>query len=301
MTLRPETISARGRVRALMPVEGDLAFRRRCETILEWLAPAPGERVLDCGCGYGFTLRVLAELTESRLIGLDADPARVAQTRRDLASFPQVTVVQGDARALPFSDAAFDHAVCSEVLEHVPDAAAVVGELARVLRPGGRLVITVPSAAFPVTWDPPNWILKRLGGAQLKGERPWSGIWYGHRRLYDWQQLETLLAGAGLELKDRRPLTFRSPPFAHLLLYGIGKPLLQQGWLPGALRRQAGRVPGDAASPGMLARSLMRVLEAIDAPNDDPARVARASEFVALAVVARRSMEAGRMSPACSR
>jgi ubiquinone/menaquinone biosynthesis C-methylase UbiE len=295
MTLRPETISARRRVRTLMPVEGDLAFRRRCETILEWLDPAPGQRVLDCGCGYGFTLQVLAELTESQLVGLAADSDRVEQTRRDLAGSPRVTVVHGDARALPFADAAFDHAVCSEVLEHVPDAAAVVRELGRVVRPGGRLVITVPSAAFPVTWDPPNWILKRLGGAQLRGERPWSGIWYGHRRLYDWEQLGTLLAGAGFELEERRPLTFRSPPFAHLLLYGIGKPLLQHGWFPGSLRRRAGRMPGNAASPGILARSVMWVLEAIDAPNDDPARVARASEFVALAVVARRTIQAERI------
>ncbi|MEA2524007.1 MAG: hypothetical protein QOF73_1234, partial [Thermomicrobiales bacterium] len=57
----------RVRVRDLMPVEGDLGFRRRCETIVEFLDVQPGELVLDCGCGYGFTLRVLRELTEARL------------------------------------------------------------------------------------------------------------------------------------------------------------------------------------------------------------------------------------------
>ncbi len=288
MRLRPETVRARERVRALMPVEGDLAFRRRCETIVEWLDPAPGSEVLDCGCGYGFTLRVLAELTEANLTGIDADPERVEQTRRDLARLPQVTTLPGDAQALPFADASFDGVVCSEVLEHVPDDAAVVRELARVVRPGGKVVITVPSEAFPVTWDPPNWLLKRLGGFQLKGERLWSGIWYGHRRLYDWDRLDALLSNAGLEVVERRPLTFRSPPFAHLLLYGIGKPLLQKGWLPSGLRQQAGRVESGNGRPGAVARLAMRVLETIDAPNDDPVRVARAREFVALAVLARQ-------------
>ena len=288
MSVRPETVRARERVRALMPVEGDLAFRRRCETILEWIDPDPGSRVLDCGCGYGFTLRVLAELSDAELVGLDGDPERVAQTQRDLARFPQVTTVTGDAQHLPFEDATLDHVVCSEVLEHVPDDARVVRELARVLKPGGRLVLTVPSAAFPVTWDPPNWVLKRLGGVQLKGERPWSGIWYGHRRLYDWERLDALLGDAGLEVVEHRPLTFRSPPFAHLLLYGIGKPLLQRGWVPAGLRQQAGRVEGGSDRPGLAARLAMRVLNTIDAPNDDPARVERAAEFVALAVLARR-------------
>ncbi|MBA2759424.1 MAG: hypothetical protein H0U38_07005 [Chloroflexia bacterium] len=87
---------------------------------------------------------------------------------------------------------------------------------------------------------------------------------------------------------DQRPLTFRSPPFAHLLLYGIGKPLLQRGWAPSGLRQQAGRVDDVGQTPGPITRLAMRVLNAIDAPNDDPARVAGASGFVAHAVLARK-------------
>ncbi|MCC6793407.1 MAG: hypothetical protein IT336_17115, partial [Thermomicrobiales bacterium] len=47
------TLRARRQVRELMPVEGDIGFRRRCETIVEFLDAQPGETVLDCGCGYG--------------------------------------------------------------------------------------------------------------------------------------------------------------------------------------------------------------------------------------------------------
>lgn len=279
---------ARERVRELMPVEGDLAFRRRCETILEWLDPAPDARILDCGCGYGFTLRMLAELTEADLVGLDYDPERVAQVERDLARFPNVSVVQGDAQHLPFADDSFDHVVCSEVLEHLPDDAAAVREIARVLKPGGTAVFTVPDADFPFTWDPPNWLLKRLGGFQLKGESLWSGIWYGHRRLYSPGQLARLLRDNGLTVEDQRGLTFRTPPFAHLLMYGIGKPLLQSGLVvPKGLSQQADRVSA-SGEPGTLARQAMCVLEAIDAANDDPDQVAAATEFVAIAALARK-------------
>ncbi|MDF2758621.1 MAG: glycosyl transferase, group 1 [Thermomicrobiales bacterium] len=287
MTLPVTTVRARERVRSLMSVEGDLAFRRRCETILEWLDPAPNSLILDCGCGYGFTLRMLAELTDARLVGVDGDAARIDRTQHDLRRFSQITTVTADALDLPFACATFHHAVCSEVLEHVVDDARVVQELARVLKPGGTLVVTVPSANFPFTWDPPNWVLKRLGGRQLGGERPWSGIWYGHLRLYDYDRLTDVLRAAGFEIIEQRPLTFRTPPFAHLLLYGIGKPLLQRGWVPSRLRMLAGRVDEANRPPGWLMQQAMRLLNAIDAPNDDPGRVARATSFVALAILAR--------------
>lgn len=283
-----QTSAARVRVRSLMPVEGDLAFRRRCETILEWTDPGPDTRLLDCGCGYGFTLRMLAELTQAELVGLDGDPERVAHTLRALRRYDTVSAITGDAQNLPFDEATFDRVVCSEVLEHLPDDARAVRELARVLKPGGDLVVTVPCASFPFTWDPPNWLLKRHGGFQLKGERPWSGIWYGHRRLYDQDGLASLIRESGLEIVEQRSLTFRTLPFAHLLLYGIGKPLLQRGWVPPGLRKQAGRVDASDAKPGVLTNLAMRALNAIDAPNDDPARVARASGFVAVAIHARR-------------
>ncbi|HYJ12112.1 MAG TPA: methyltransferase domain-containing protein, partial [Thermomicrobiales bacterium] len=186
-------------------------------------------------------------------------------------------------------DNSFDHVVCSEVLEHLPDDAAAVREITRVLKPGGSVVFTVPDADFPFTWDPPNWSLKRLGGFQLKGERPWSGIWYGHRRLYSPEQLARLLHDNGLAVEDQRGLTFRTPPFAHLLMYGIGKPLLQSGLLPGGLSQQADRVSA-SGEPSMLARRAMSVLGAFDKANDDPDRAKQADEFVAIAALARKPL-----------
>src|SRR5215218_66776 len=196
---------ARARVRALMPIEGDLGFRRRCETIVEFLDAQPGEVVLDCGCGYGFTLRVLRELTGARLVGLDLQRERVANVRERLGE--GVGLVQGSALSLPFADETIDKAVSSEVLEHLPDDRAAVAELFRVLRPGGTLVVTVPSARYPLGWDPINYVLERTTGRHIGGERTFSGIWYGHRRLYDEAELRVLIEGAGFAVKEVRGLT----------------------------------------------------------------------------------------------
>ena len=74
------TIEARKRVRNLMAVEGDLAFRRRCETIVEWIDARPGDVILDCGSGYGFVLRVLLELTPSDIVGLEFQQERIDES-----------------------------------------------------------------------------------------------------------------------------------------------------------------------------------------------------------------------------
>ncbi len=283
----PATIEARRRVRAAMPVEGDLAFRRRCETIIEWIDAKPGQVILDCGSGYGFVLRVLLELTTSDIVGLEYQQERVDETRAFLGENPRLTLVQGDATALPFADAAFDHIVCSEVLEHIPEDAAAMQELARVLKPGGTLVVTVPAADFPAGWDPPNWVLRRIGHS-LRGERPWSGIWYGHLRLYTRPSLTALAAGAGLDVQETRGLSHWVPPFAHLLLYGIGKPLLQSGLVPARFRKQVDRQGDVAGEPTGLAAAVMRVLNRIDAPNDAPDIDTRVSSFVAIGMRARK-------------
>jgi ubiquinone/menaquinone biosynthesis C-methylase UbiE len=279
--------NARARVRDLMPVEGDLGFRRRCETIVEFLDVQPGELVLDCGCGYGFTLRVLRELTEARLVGLDLQRERVANVRARLGE--GVALVQGSALRLPFVDAAIDKAVSSEVLEHLPDDRAALAELFRVLRPGGTLVVTVPSARYPFGWDPVNYVLERTTGRHIGGERTFSGIWYGHRRLYDEAGLRALVQQAGFAVAEVRGLTHYVPPFSHLVMYGILKPLLMSGKLPGGLAQAGDRCGAPAAGrPRGLVALGGWLMNAIDRRNDDPRLAERVDSFVALAVLAHK-------------
>ena len=281
--------SARARVRALQPVEGDLAFRRRTETIIEWTADAGrNDTILDCGSGYGFTLRMLLDLTDATVVGLEYQAERIAESQQMLGTSPRLTLVQGDAMALPFADNAFSHVVCSEVLEHLPDDGAAMREIFRVLKPGGLLIVTVPCESFPFGWDPPNWILGKISSRQLKGERPWSGIWYGHQRLYSKPGLADLAKASGFTVEEVRGLSHYSPPFAHLVFYGIGKPLIQRGWVPATLRKQADRRVEAAPPPSGVTALAMRVLESIDAPNDAPDIDNRKDSFVSIAIRARK-------------
>ncbi len=280
--------SARDQVRSLMAVEGDLAFRRRCETIVEWLDVRHDQTILDCGSGYGFVLRVLLELTPARIVGLELQPDRIKETRAFLGNHDRLELGQGNAMTLPFPDNSFDHAVCSEVLEHLPDDRAAMGELYRVLKPGGTLVVTVPSEDFPFGWDPPNWVLRHFGKS-LRGERPWSGIWYGHLRLYSQDGLALLAADSRFAVEEQRGLTHVCPPFAHLLLYGIGKPMLQSGLIPARLSRQIDRTGDGPAAPSGLVSRAMAVLERIDAPNDALDLQERKSALVSIALLGRKT------------
>jgi SAM-dependent methyltransferase len=102
-----------------------------------------GDRVLDIGCGNGPDLRELAELVgaDGRVVGFDRSRTLIAQAgMRGLGDLDPVEFVEGDATALPFADAAFDACRADRTLQHVPNVDLAVAEMARVTRPGGRIV-----------------------------------------------------------------------------------------------------------------------------------------------------------------
>jgi SAM-dependent methyltransferase len=111
--------------------------------VLDLLAPAAGERVLDVGVGPGLLAYDLARLVgeAGRMVGLDLAPAMVAAAAERLSGLPQATVREGDAERLEFPDASFDAVVSTQVYEYVADMPRALGELHRVLRPGGRTLI----------------------------------------------------------------------------------------------------------------------------------------------------------------
>jgi SAM-dependent methyltransferase len=98
----------------------------------------PG-RALDAACGTGRHARKLADAGHE-VVGVDVSPEMLERAR---AGLPQATFHEGDLRALDEPDASFDLVVCGLALAHLPDVGAGVAELARVLRPGGRLVVSV--------------------------------------------------------------------------------------------------------------------------------------------------------------
>lgn len=129
------------------------AARRRIvlQLLSEALAhggPAAGRRLrlLDIGCGAGGTLRELARLGEA--FGVDAEPAEVEAARRRsgcdvrLGRLPE---------PISFEDASFDVVTLLDVLEHIDDDTASLATVARLLRPGGLFLCTVP--AYPFLWS----------------------------------------------------------------------------------------------------------------------------------------------------
>ena len=101
----------------------------------------PGAPILDAGCGTGLNLRHLPPGST----GIDINPRNVELVARRL---PNHRVVRGDVEALPFEANAFGTVLCTEVIEHIPDPSAALGEFRRVLKPGGVLVGSVPARSM---------------------------------------------------------------------------------------------------------------------------------------------------------
>ena len=117
---------------------------------LERLELEPGHWLLDAGCGGGRHC-FGAQERGARVVGLDLDrdALRIAQIGIDLRAedgAPGGGVLCGDVFRLPFPDGHFDRVICAEVMEHVHDYEGALRELARVLRPGGRMAVTIPTA-----------------------------------------------------------------------------------------------------------------------------------------------------------
>jgi len=115
--------------------------------LLDLLAATPGERVLDVACGTGLVTFPIAQAVgpEGSVVATDIADAMVTHLAGEASrlGLHQVRAQRMDAEALEFPDASFDAAVCALGLMYVPDPEKAVGEMARVLRPGGRAVVAV--------------------------------------------------------------------------------------------------------------------------------------------------------------
>jgi SAM-dependent methyltransferase len=109
------------------------------QEVLDWVAPQPGLRWLDVGCGNGAFSQLIAEQCEPlSLVGIDPSDAQLTFARQHRL-LQSAEFVNADAMALPFADAAFDLAVMPLVIFFVPEPAKGVAEMARVVAPGGTV------------------------------------------------------------------------------------------------------------------------------------------------------------------
>jgi SAM-dependent methyltransferase len=115
-----------------------------------WLPPT--QRLLEIGCSAGYLTRLFLGKAK-RIVGYDINfPALRVATRRNTG----IPVLCGDVEHLPFPDGSFDAVVMLEVIEHTGSDAAAVGEIRRVLKPGGVLVLSTPNAGLFAFLDPYN-------------------------------------------------------------------------------------------------------------------------------------------------
>ena len=152
----------------------------------------PGDRVLDLGCGAG-RHAFEAYRRGARVVAADLDHGELPpvtamfgamRAAGEAAPPAGAAAVTADATGLPFPDGAFDAVIASEILEHVPADAAALAEIARVVRPGGTVAVTVPA-----------WLPERICWAL---SREYHEVPGGHVRIFTWAELTAKLTAAGL-------------------------------------------------------------------------------------------------------
>lgn len=211
----PESIQAK--LERLLANVGDMSLKRRARKIIKELNPRSGEKIIDLGCGTGYYLYLLSSLPIGlHLSGLDNDEKAMIEAKQLLRD-KNIKFVVGDLHKMPFEDESFDKAVMSEVLEHVANDTLVLKEVFRILKQNGVLVISVPSIKYPFLWDPINWILQHFFDNHIRSGF-FSGIWSGHLRLYDLEELKKKFEGAGFQVEIAKELTFWCLPINHYLV-----------------------------------------------------------------------------------
>jgi demethylmenaquinone methyltransferase/2-methoxy-6-polyprenyl-1,4-benzoquinol methylase len=139
------------RTAALLSFGQDPRWRRFLVSRIE---AGPGTTVLDVATGTGAVARELRAQKGCTVVGLDQSPQMLAEARRRLPT--DVKLVEARAEQLPFPDAAFDALTFTYLLRYVDDPAAVLRELARVVRPGGTIAgleFAVPHGLWRPAWE----------------------------------------------------------------------------------------------------------------------------------------------------
>lgn len=197
------------------------------------LAPPPGSAVLDLASPK--LLAVALARSGVHVTSVDALPQEIEAWRRLAEGEPNLRFEVADGRALPHADASFDHAYSVSVLEHVDGDAQALRELARVVRPGGRVVITLPYA--PTAWDE-----YRTGATYAEEARESGG--YLFQRWYDAARVDRLLAEAP-DLEPIRREVVRLQPNLNALYTRAFPWLVPLGPFYGVLARQIRDPAGD--------------------------------------------------------
>jgi len=182
---------------------GDLIIQRRHRLVQPFIGDRTGT-LLDFGCGTGSQTLLFADAFH-RVVGVDVDAASIQKFRDTIVcrSLPErVEAIQYDGCSLPLPEASVDLAISFEVLEHVLDEQRALAELYRVIKPGGRLAMSVPNR-----W----WIFETHGAALplLKWNRVPFFSWlpkplhdrWARARIYSRGEITRKLRASGFEIE----------------------------------------------------------------------------------------------------
>ncbi len=197
----------------LMSMGLDRVWRRRMVTAV---APGPGARVLDLATGTAdVALEVLRQQPTARVVGLDPSirMLQIAEGKIAAAGLAdRIELHRGEAETLPFDDGSFDAITIAWGIRNVADRPAALREMARVVRPGGRIVILEST-------EPRSGLLAPVTRLYLRLVVPRLGAWLSQERAYRYLQTSTeafpapdefvgVMTTAGLEVLATRPQTF---------------------------------------------------------------------------------------------
>jgi 2-polyprenyl-3-methyl-5-hydroxy-6-metoxy-1,4-benzoquinol methylase len=195
--------------------------RLRVEAVVRAVSAVSGpiDRIVDIACGGGAYRTAVARVlgrAQARVVPVDRQVACVGGYR---LNHPDATPALADVTQLPFRAGAFDLALCLDIVEHLDDDVAFVRDVARLVRPGGWVLLSTQNSRS----------LEHLIGlttAALRGRR-WTGWDPTHLRFYDRSSLTTLVTAAGLE-----PVTFSGTYFVpfHLPARLVSWPLERLGF-----------------------------------------------------------------------
>jgi SAM-dependent methyltransferase len=135
------------------------------DAVLNEVGPAEGRRILDAGCGEGYMSRLLAHRGAS-VVGIDSCQALVHAAQDHTTEGLSISYEVGDVGALPLANTQFDIIVCNHLINDLPDPAIPFQEFARVLKPGGRLVILMLHPCFSI----PRSTEQRSNGGLISSE-----------------------------------------------------------------------------------------------------------------------------------
>ena len=185
----------------------------RVKKILKFLGKPSDKKILDLGCGKGRFCRKLKDAGFMNIIGAEPSKELIKTARKNNKD---IKFIQASATDLPFSDNEFDSLICIEVLGHIPDTEKAVNEMARVLKPGGKLFIIDKNI---LSLDPLYFIPTFLWKNFLENINKWfypRNFLFKEKYFFPWKLnkilkrhfLSTKMAFIRYEFKDKNPSLF---------------------------------------------------------------------------------------------